>query len=237
MSHGIIAKFEIDVLLLKELSEASDLAIRHSMPAIVVHPELSSQAQFLRARHRAQYKIITMVDWPKGERSGMEKFMHLGVEAMQADGFEIILNQQTSVDSALAEISPIISFIKRYIPRQVEIRFVLQTTDRPESSWGSQCECLSLVQAPDFVRTTHHTSLQQAKANVVVSASTIDIIKSKTTRPIKLSGNVSTVKMLAHCQASRYAVSLKQANDLITELRDHPDRYEEHLNAVRAVTK
>ena len=237
MSHGIVAKFEIDVLVQKELKEAHDLAVRHSMPALVIHPDLCSQAQFIRARERAQYKIITMVDWPKGERTGLDKFMHLGVEAMESDGFEIILNQQTSVDSAIAEIAPIVSFVKRYIARPVEIRFVLQTTDRPETSWGSQCECLSQVQPPDYVRTTHLTSLQQAKANVVVSAATIESIKAKTTRPIKLSGNVSTVKMLAHCQATRYAVSLKQANDLITELRDHPDRYEEHLNALRAVAK
>lgn len=237
MSHGIIAKFEIDVLVAKELKDAGDLAIKHSMPAIVVHPDLCSQAQFTKARYKAKYKIITMVDWPKGERSGLDKFMHLGIEAMQSDGFEIILNQQTSVSSALAEVSPIISFVKRYIPRPVELRFVLQTTDRPETSWGSHCECLTKVQSPDFVRTTHLTSLQQVKANVTTSAAVIGTIRSKTVCPVKLSGNVSTVKMLAHCPADRYAVSLKQATDLIAELTDHPDRYEEHVNALRAISK
>jgi hypothetical protein len=75
-----------------------------------------------------------------------------------------------------------------------------------------------------MVRTDHHLRVQQSVANVQAHNDLINLINEYTHRPIKISGNINSAKVVASCNADRFAVSLKQANSIVKEVRENPDK-------------
>ena len=99
MNGAVISKLEIDVMNMNEVTEASQYALKYKLPAIVVHPGLSSEAIIARDRAGGKYNIITPIDWPKGEIFGMNKMRGLYTDNLEADGFEIMLTLQEDISS------------------------------------------------------------------------------------------------------------------------------------------
>jgi len=86
---NVVSMMEIDVLQVTELFEASDLTVKNSLPAMVVHPGLAADALMSRIRLKGRYKIIIPIDCPKGDLVGVSKFRGVSKETLEADGFEI----------------------------------------------------------------------------------------------------------------------------------------------------
>ncbi len=63
---SVLMKLELDIMQANELQQAIELAIEHSLPAIVIHPALYADATMHRLKRRGQFKLIIPVDWPKG---------------------------------------------------------------------------------------------------------------------------------------------------------------------------
>ena len=229
MVHSVIRKLEIDVMQSTELDEAMELSHRYRMPAIVVHPDLATEANVARARKQAKCSIITPIDWPKGESYGMAKMQNMSVAALSQDGFEILVSCDNE-SKVKQEITTLINFIREHLPEAVEIRLVLGALSRERDEIATICDVLKYVPAPDIVRTDHNLRVQQAKANPQANAELVEFIRTKTSRPIKLSGNISSVKALAGCEVDRYAVSLKQAQAIIKEMIQQPDRSQKLLS-------
>jgi hypothetical protein len=221
MRHALSTRLEIDVLQAKELEEAAELAAYHIMPAMVVHQELIQSALFMRVRKQGKYKIIVPIDWPKGNNQGVAKFRDVPVHILEQEGYEILLSPAKSDDHAFKELKAI-SDLVRYFSGSSELRFCLDTLGRPEKEWLPYCKMLSKIVAPDLIRTDHNTSFQQSKANVAAHTEIVTKIEAMTPRPIKLSGNIHSLKTMLKFKTARFGVSLKQAKDILQELKENP---------------
>ena len=220
----ITQKLEIDVLQGTELKEAIELAATTHMPAIVVHPELAQEANVYRFIRQGHFKIITAVDWPKGDRYAMDKLRDMPIEALSRDGFEILISEMKNPSEIKGELRTCFEFIRRHLPEITEIRIVLGTFMRDQEFIIKACNELKHVPAPDMIRTDHHLRVQQSVANAQAHGDLIALIRKHTRRPIKISGNINSVKVMTSCDADRFAVSLKQANGIIKEVRENPDK-------------
>jgi hypothetical protein len=214
-----------------ELAEASDLALKWQIPALVVHPDIISDAVAVRGVRQGQYKIITPVDWPKGDNYAMTKVQGMGLHALETDGFEILLSDKPHRNDIKKEIRTLTEFIKTHLSPLAEIRIILGTLTRPEEIITTMVDVLKECPSPALVRNDHHTKAQQSKANTKVHQATIDLIQEHASCSIKISGNVS-LKTIASCQsASRFGVNLKQAQNIIKEARQNPDKLNELMSA------
>lgn len=219
----MLNQLEIDVMQANELIEASQITSKYKLPALVVHPDLSSEAFILRAQLQSKYKIITPIDWPKGNNYGILKMRGLSTDALEVEGFEILLTDNKSLADTKNEAKAITDFIKHHLTELHEIRFVLGTSCRNEESVHKICEAIKAVRAPAFIRNDISLKTQVVKANPETHNSTIDTISSIIKAPIKLSGNINNFRTMIQCKrAKRFAVNLSQAKTIIKEYQSQP---------------
>jgi hypothetical protein len=223
MLYYISQKLELDIMQASELNEAMELAHVYKMGAIVVHPDLVADASMQRVRRQASYKILTTVDWPKGGKTGITKFHSMSLHALSCDGFEIALGTKPQGETK-AETLAITDFIRKQLPRIQEIRFVLGCLLKEQADIDNLCSAIREIPAPSLLRTDINLRCAQAKANISAHNISLAAIQAIINRPIKLCGNISSAKIIASCKASRYGVSLKQAQTIIKEIKENPDK-------------
>ena len=229
-------KLELDVMQANELVEASQLATKHKFPAMVVHPMIATEALMARGMAQGGYKIIIPVDWPKGSAQqkgifGMPKLRGLSTDALDADGFEILLTGGKTISDTRKEAQVITDFIKTQLAETIEVRFVLGAFFRTEEVISGMCEALQGVRAPSYIRTDHQLKLQVSKASADAHNHIMDLILSNTKAPIKLSGNISTVRTITSCgRAQRFAVNVLQAKAIIKEYHQQPQELRQMLD-------
>jgi hypothetical protein len=206
-----------------ELNEAMELAHVYRMNTVIVHPDLILDAQVQRVKRQAKYKILTTVDWPKGDKSGISKFRSMSIHSLSCDGFEIALGIKSQGETK-AETLAITNFIRTQLPQVQEIRFILGCLSREQADIDNLCLAIKEIPAPNLLRTDINLRCAQAKANISAHSASLAAIQANINRPIKLCGNINSAKVIASCKASRYGVSLKQAQTIIKELKENPDK-------------
>jgi deoxyribose-phosphate aldolase len=228
----IFTKLELDVMQTNELEEAAHLAVKYKFPAMVVHPFIATEAIFMRGKAQGRYKIYTPVDWPKGDNFGMLKMRGLSSDALDADGFEILLTGGKTLIDTRNEAKTLTAFIKTQISEMTEVRFVLGTIQRPIENILEICEALKDVRMPAMIRNDHHLRLQVGKANPDTHNTLIQSILNIVRVPIKLSGNINTVRSITVCdKAQRFAVNVAQARAIIKEVHQQPEQLKSILDA------
>lgn len=226
---SILNKLEIDVMQTSELKEASELAVKHHLPALIIHPGLASDGLAARGRVRGRFKIITPVDWPKGENFGMNKMQGLSIDALEADGFEILLTPSKTEIETRNEAKAITEFIRQHVSPTVEIRFVLGTHTR--ENIDVLAKGLTKIPTPTFVRNDIHLKVQISKANPEIHNETMKKIAEHVRLPMKICGNINDIRTMAACEnVGRFGVNLLQAKTIIKEFKQQPDSLREILN-------
>jgi len=221
---SIFHKLELDVMQTNELEDAAKIAVKYNFQAMVVHPLIVSDAIFLRGRSQGRYKIITPVDWPKGENFGMVKLRGLSSDALDVDGFEILLTGDKTLVETRNEAKVLTNFIKQQLSELVEVRFVLGTSLRTPDNIANMMEAFKDVRIPTYIRNDHHLKLQVSKANADTHNSFMDEMLKVFRAPIKLSGNINTVRTITSCdRAQRFAVNINQARTIIKEVGQQPE--------------
>lgn len=215
-------KLEIDVMQASDLLEATQIASKYKLPAIVVHQDIMVEAQIARGKVNGKYKIIIPIDWPKGEIFGDLKLRGLSVDTLDAEGFEILLTGNKSRIETKNEAKTLMEFIKRHLGELTEVRFVLGTGFRSEENISELCEGLIGVRRPDMIRTDINLKAQLGKTNIDTHNIIIENIKKIISAPTKISGNISSVKTISACKAERYAVNITQAKNIIKEFQQQP---------------
>lgn len=210
-------KLEIDVMQSNELTDASTFAAKFKLPAIVVHPGLASDAHIIRGKLNGRYKIITPIDWPKGEQFGMLKMRGLNTDAIEADGFEILLTQHKDEIETRNEASALTNFIRTHINKQAEIRFVIGSINKNVEEIQKTAKGLTKIPVPSYVRNDIHAKTQQSKANIDIHNTVLKAISESIGVPIKISGNIVDVRTLTAIDAARFGVNLVQAKALLKE--------------------
>ncbi len=228
MNGAIYSKLEIDVMQSTELLEASQIAHKYKLPAIVVHPGLASDAIVIKGKMRGLYKLITPVDWPKGDVFGTTKFRGLTTDALEADGFEFMIQASRSESDIAKEIKSLTDFVRQHLSQVAEIRFVLTgiKTDEDLTKVG---KAILQNPMPSFVRNDISLKTQVSKANSSTHESFINTLKGKVAVPIKLSGNINSIRSTIGLNASRFAVNLAQAKAIIKEFVAQPKQVIEML--------
>lgn len=229
---SIFHKLELDVMQTNELADAVNIAIKYKIPAIVVHPLMTSEAIFARGRSGGKFRIYTPVDWPKGDNFGMLKFRGLSYDSLDIDGFEILLTGGKTIVDTRNEIKTITEFVKSQLSETIDVRFVLGSIQRTPENIKEMCEALVGVRAPAMIRNDHHLKLQVGKANTDVHNEFIKTITDIIRLPIKLSGNINTIRSITACdKAKRFAVNVNQARAIIKEVQTQPEQLKSILDA------
>lgn len=234
MLNAITTKLELDIMQVNELDQAIQLAAVHKLPAVVVHPQLVTQALATRIRRNGKFKIISTVDWPKGDIYGMNKLRGLTREMMEIDGYEILMTGNKSEIENRNEAKTITEFIRTNIGPRMDIRFVLGCYIRQEAEVLHMAKVMKDIQAPALIRTDTHLRMQVTKANVKTHTALTESIRTVCGLPLKLSGNIDSVRTIAGClqapqPAARFAVSLQQLQQIVKDLQQQPDELRDLL--------
>lgn len=228
----IFNKLELDVMQVNELRESVELAFKHKFPTLVVHANLAADAIRARGAVRGQFKIITPLDWPKGENYGKLKLRGVPMDAIETDGFEIMLTGGRTEGETRAEALMITEFVKKQLSEQMEVRFVLGTAMRDDAAVETLCRGLLHVRTPAMIRTDTPLKLQVSKANADEHQRLVKLIRGIVQAPVKVSGNIQGVRSITGCpEAARYAVNLVQAKTIIKEFQSQPGGLKELLNS------
>lgn len=232
MNGSVFNRLEIDVMQLNEVAEAVELAYKYKFPAIVVHPGLSSDAIIAKSRAGGKFKIITPIDWPKGETFGVTKMRGLLMDSLETDGFEFLLTPNKSELDTRNEARALTEFVKQHLSDSTEVRFVLGTSFRSEANIDTMCKGLLTVRTPAMIRTDTQLKLQVGKANAEEHNRQITKIRDIIKAPIKICGNITNLKSVMSCtNAARFGVNLLQARTIIKEFHSQPDQLRELLDA------
>jgi deoxyribose-phosphate aldolase len=227
---SVLTRLEIDVMVVGELQEAAQLANKYHLPGLVVHPGLAAEGHIARGRNNGKFKIFTPIDLPKGENYGNLKLRGLSTDALEADGFEIILTPNKNLVETRNEAKLIHSFIRNHLGPTVEIRFVLNTLGKEDEQILIQSEALRDLPTPAFIRNDMNVKSQVGKANPEIHNHNIELVHNKIKVPIKIAGNITGLKQIAACRtAKRFGVSLLQAKQIIKEFNNHPQMLKELL--------
>jgi len=223
MNGDVITKLEVDVLQANELLEASELALKYHLPALVVHPSLMSDALVIRGGFKGRYKLITAVDWPKGDTFGMAKMHGLSIDALEADGYEIILTSGKTVSDTKNEVKALTEFVKVRLSDISEVRFVFNTNGKDVQVINDFAEGLIGTRTPAYVRNDIALKTQITNTSINQFKQFTDAVLSKIKVPIKLSGNINGISQVINIHwANRYAVNVNQARTIIKQFLQQP---------------
>lgn len=214
-----LLKLEIDVPQSDQLAEAANLAKKHSCPALIVAPDLVLTAGITRSVKLAKFNILTIVDHPRGELFNKEKFRGFPTEAINAQGFEILLTAKQTHYEVAAEIKYLSEFCRNYFGVTTEIRFVLdlnQPNRNLQFATNALLACKT-IPMPSLIRLTHHTKVTPAQSNIESTIKLIEELRKVCAVPIKVSGNVD-YKIYKQVPADKFGVSLLQAQAISEEV-------------------
>lgn len=232
MDISTIRNIEIDIMQANEIIEGFELAQKNKIPTVVVHHDLITDAMRVRSIKQGKFKILTPIDWPKGESSGMHKLHSMKIDALNTDGFEILLSPLQNPSDIRKEIRTLSDFIRNHLSPVMEIRYVLGAFMREQSMIDMIADTLKECPAPAMLRNDHHTKAQQNKANIKVHQALIEDIRKFTNCSVKISGNV-TLKTVMNCTAAAiFGVNLKQAQSIIKETKQDPAKLQQSLASI-----
>jgi len=207
------------------------MAIKHNLQALVVHQQIVTEAQIARARAGGRFKLIVPIDWPKGETFGMTKMRGLSIDAMDVDGFEIMLTPGKTMLDTRNEARVLTEFVKKQLGDSIEVRFVLGVFSRTPENIIDMCNGLLTVRTPSMIRLDHQLKLQINKANQDAHNEWIDKVLAVISAPIKISGNITNIRTITGCEkAKRVALNLLQARTIIREHAQQPEPLKELLS-------
>ena len=218
----MLHKLELDVMQFNELLDAARLTVKHNLPSMVVHPELSGEAYIARGTLNGKFKIITPVDWPKGINYGMQKMRGLPADALEVEGYEIIISADKSIKEIVDEVTAITNFIKNHLG-DFEVRFVVSCYNREKEYIQQIYSALAQTRKPAMIRNDTSLKLQVSKANIDNHNQFIEEMSQTYKCPVKISGNVNNYRVVtAVANANRFAVNLTQAKNIIKEYNQQP---------------
>ena len=216
----MLQNVEVDINKAAHIKPAIQQMIRHKCQAMVVSPDLVTSATIDRGISRCNFKIITTIDWPKGTQGLSDKFRGLPTEALNADGFEILLPPNKKV-GILKEVKFLSEFFRNHFPQTTEFRFVLgwYAIGRDPEMLMEMCEACKTIPTPSLIRTTHLTKIPAAESTVESHQKMVEAIKSVKRMPVKISGNVNHAAYRS-CKADKFACSYEQFIQLCHDEQD-----------------
>lgn len=214
----IFSKIEIDVSQISEIKEASELCRTQGIPAIIVHPSLSSLAIIEKGSQKGRYKIGSPIDSPKGELEGVAKFRHLTTDTLEADIFEISIN---ILNKTVKQLETYFVNLHEFVRSKIsncEIRYTIVGLDK--SNVESLVMAISNSPVPAMLRNDMPLKTQVKLADISAHRNYISYIREHTNIPLKIGGNITyqvAESLLSEFRSLYFAVNLSQANSINKE--------------------
>jgi len=213
---GITTKLEINITPKEATATPNhvlDFVKRYNC-SLIVDPRLFSTYFLAKIKRGMNNKLGIILDFPKGETVGINKFTNLPEEIVDAETFDIILNSKSISSDLKKDLANTINTIKNMINPNAEIRLTLRRNDpNLENTLKVISEFpLSMVRDSQYL------------TSAVDHESLIKQIRMHSGLPIKLSGNItydviqSTYKMLG--RKGKYDVSFEQAKKIVQSIED-----------------
>ncbi len=214
----IFSKIEIDVSQISEIKEACELCKTQGIPAMVVHPSLSSVALVERGSQGGRYKIASPIDNPKGDIEGVAKFRHLSTDTLEADIFEVYVSVQSKTAAQIRKsLTDAHNLIRDHISN-AEIRYVIVGLDN--SNISNFIQAFVDSPTPKAIRNDMPLKAQVKMADISVHRAYISMIREHTNIPVKIGGNITysvAETLLSEFKGIQFAVNLSQANAISKE--------------------
>lgn len=221
------SRIELDINQAGHISQAIDLACIHQLPAIVVNPLIVRDAIMRRASRCGKFKTYCMID-TQCKNKGIRKFADLPIDIFNADGYEISIGDPISDRSVEKEILEIVHFLQQKTILK-DIRFTFDVYSKPKESIEKLSEIINKINSPITIRTDHSLRTKQLNTSLKAHIDTFNLIRSKTSRPIKISGNIHSLRLFG-VKAYRYAADLTQFKKIKEEHQKNPQKIREVLN-------
>lgn len=212
-----LSNVEIDVTKQDQLQDACLLAVKHHVQAIVVTPDLVPASIIMRGIKAGKFSIIALIDCPKGEQYSRDKFRGIPAEALNADGYEILLTARPTQSEIISEVKYLSDFCRTYLSTP-EIRFILNLDNPPRSRDTIKHMLLACRQIPmpSMIRNTCLTKVPPGNASKDAFDNQYKFINEHFRCKIKMSGNI-TPEIYKTIKSDKFTVTLQQAQNIIKE--------------------
>ena len=174
----------------QDLSGLGTFVVKHGIQAIVTDPEFIEVlfADRIRLGCIGRYKIICAVDFDRGSNFALTKLRSLPVNALAADGFDILLSSRRPDKEAYNELKSIYEFIRENLDQMKEVRWTLDLQNRPYEDMINYMPYLG-----KFPATLIRTSGACLQNEVEVSKHIIDVefVRQYVGAPVKVGGGLT----------------------------------------------
>lgn len=218
----ITTKLEIDLLKSENVENSVSFVLSNKIPAIVAPSELMPALNICRGVVTGKFKLITMIDWTKGNHFNIEKFSGTDVGAMTSDGFEIVMTADPDKSKIAQEVKYLTNFVKEFFNPFTELRLVLgyYMDGRTQNIIDYMLDAIKdSSNKPVMIRTTPLTKIPSVNSDIDEYIKIVDHIRSRVRVPIKISGNVNS-KIVAGCHPDFYGVDINQAMNIVKDIKD-----------------
>jgi len=215
-----LSQLQLVICKEEELGDAARFIAKHHCGHMYVTPEIVSSAAVARTMIGASYKMHVMVNYPKGNKYGQDKFAGTRTEFFLVDGYDIVLTPGCDHGMIMKEVESLKKFVLQMISPVSELSFTInQSVRTPEEiEW---CAKAFFANPPTRIKLEAQTKIQPTKATVEVHSETIKAIREHCQSPIVVCGNVN-YKIYSELQdkVDGFAVSLYQANRIVESIEE-----------------
>ena len=200
----------------RDIEEATRLSCQHGIKTMYVPSEQVRFAALCRQMVGSKHKIYALVDWPKGDIRGTNKFQGTKTDFFFADGYDVILSPITNESDIILEVKNIHTFIRGMISNIADICFTVNVSSRNDDDLKILAKTFREHQ-PSRIKLESLTKLQPSKANIKTHEYFINLLGGICKIPIIICGNID-VNIYKQLKLHKMAVSVEQFKGLKNEL-------------------
>lgn len=210
---GITTKLEVNITP-KEANvsptQVWDFVRRHGC-SLIVDPRLFHIYFLDKVKRGINNKLGILLDFPKGETNGVNKFTNLPEEVVDANFFDILLNSSPLASDLKKDLANTVNTIKGMLNQNADIRLTL----RKESDIENTLKIVGGFPL-SMIRDSQHLTSEVDHDSLIAQ------IRKYSGLPIKLSGNItyntikSTYKLLG--SKGKYDVTFDQAKKIVQSI-------------------
>lgn len=212
----MVNRFEVVATNDQEIKEAQRLYASYQFEFMYVLPEMVNAAAMARIMSNGKFKIFAMVDYPRGIKTGIDKFHGTSTDFFMADGFDVVMGKISDVSAIWNEVHLISKFIRDMVNPVSDVCLTINRSSITNNELMQYA--MAIHRHPvDKLKIESLTRLQPTKANFKTHSEATSIIRPHCQTPITLCGNINK-KIYNEIEGCNLAVSPQQLKDILDSL-------------------
>jgi hypothetical protein len=173
-----------------------------------------------RSAKNGQFKIVTAVDFPRGQNYALDKFKSMEPVALSVDGMDILLTPGRTQIETSNEMKAMSDFVKGAVNPLVGIRYVVGCYS---GKWKDVERIVELTKQNPSEIIRMDQNLRPPNVNTKKHIDMMNLLKNITPKVLKVSGNVglSTIEeVLKIDNRTIFDVDIRQAIEIVNQIKD-----------------